>query len=669
MPARSCVIPALNLLLVTGLRSLLYILPLFFCVSCAVAQPAGSSANNATLSKKELKAVAAARATMDGGDFAGAIPQFDALIRKHPTATDLFYSRGLAHKRLMNNEAAIADFERGFSQDQNPRAQLELGESYALNGQFDLSVQAYERYLNAVKGSKRPERAANAHGLLTKAREAAALAKSPVPFSPTPLAGGINSDEHLEYFPSLSIDGKRMIFTRRVAGENEDFYMSDLAENGTWGPAIPLEGVNTIFDEGAQSITADGKYLVFTVCNRPEGAGSCDLVFSERKSGGWTKPQSLGQAINTAAYEAQPSISPDGQLLFFTSSRAGGQGKEDLYVSGRLPGGDWSAPVNLGPTINTSGKDQYPFWSADGKSLFFTSDGHPGMGGEDLFRTVLKADNSWASPVNLGYPINTPADETNLFIGLNGSTAYFSKREVEPATGKSDVDIYQFELPEDIRPAPTTYLLATVVDAVSGDPLLATARLRPLAGDSPDKMLTTDQTGEVLTMLPAGQDYALTVEREGYLFYSDRFALADGLLTDEPFRLTVALQPVTEAVTSNNGPEEDGSTAFKNVLFETGSATLLPVSGQELDRLVDVLAQAKDLRVEIAGHTDNVGTETDNLRLSEARAVSVRQYLIDVGVTAERISTKGYGESRPVAANDTEEGRAKNRRTTFRLLE
>lgn len=653
----------------TGLRALLYIILLSFSVSCASAQPAGKSTKSSSFNKKETKLIAEARSAMDAGNFTDAIPLLDALINKHPNATDLIYLRGLGQKRLTNYQGAITDFSRGYAQDQNPRAQLELGEAYALNAQFDLSVQAYEAYLSAVRDSRRPGQKEKAERLLTEAREAAAIARNPVSFSPSPLSGGINSDEHLEYFPSLSIDGQRMIFTRRVNGENEDFYVSDRKEDGSWASALPLESINTGYDEGAQSITADGNFLVFTVCNRPEGAGSCDLVFSVKEEGRWTNPQFFGPAINTEAYEAQPSISPDGLLLFFTSTRAGGQGQEDLYVSGRLPEGGWSKPANLGGGINTSGKDQYPFWSSDGKTLFFTSDGHPGMGGEDLFRTALGSDNTWSAPTNLGYPINTPANETNLFIGLNGRTAYFSKREIDPTTGASDVDIYQFELPEEIRPAPTTYLEARVIDAISREPLMATARLRPVTGAGAEKVLATDQEGKFLSLLPSGQDYALTVEQEGYLFYSDRFSLAGGLLTDEPFRLTVELQPITEVITESNSSEEDGSTAFKNVLFETGSATLLPVSGQELDRLLELLTKAGQLRVQIAGHTDDIGTEADNLRLSEQRAIAVRQYLIDGGIDASRISTLGYGENRPVTSNDTEAGRAKNRRTTFRLRE
>jgi outer membrane protein OmpA-like peptidoglycan-associated protein len=288
------------------------------------------------------------------------------------------------------------------------------------------------------------------------------------------------------------------------------------------------------------------------------------------------------------------------------------------------------------------------------------------MGGEDLFRVVLGADNVWGYPENLGYPINTSADETNLFIALNGKTAYFSKRKNNTSTGKADVDIHEFDLPEAIRPAPATYLEANITDAVTGKPLSAVFRLRPLLQDAPPLARQTDESGYLLAVLPAGKDYALTVAYPGYLFYSDRFSLASGYAPDEPYHLEIKLQPVAETVMQES-TEEDGAIAFRNVLFATGSANLLPVSADELDRLATLLNQAPDYDVEIAGHTDNVGTEEDNLLLSQQRAASVKAYLVDQGIGENRINTLGYGETRPVDDNATEEGRAKNRRTTFRL--
>ncbi|MBC6992678.1 OmpA family protein [Neolewinella lacunae] len=629
--------------------------------SCATAQTA--------MKKKDQEKLVAARSALDLGKFSDARSVLSGLVAKYPAEKDLYYLRALAAKGSYDLPAAVADLRQGLALDpkKSPTAYRELGEALSLLEDFTGARSAYEQYRAALGENARPERKQEAERLVNTANTAVQLAAEPVPFTPVPVPGGINTAEHLEYFPTLSIDGQRMIFTRRVNREQEDFYFSDKLPDGTWHTAEPLAGANTDFDEGAQSITADGNYLVFTACNRPDGAGSCDLLYTEWLGDRWTPAKSLGPNINTKYYEAQPSLSPDGQFLFFTSNRPGGQGQSDLYASGRLSDGGWSVPTNLGPRINTSGQDQYPYWAADGQTLFFTSDGHPGMGGEDLFRSVLGRDNVWSLPTNLGYPINTAADETNLFIALNGSTAYFSKREVNPGSGVVDVNIFTFELPAALRPVAATYLQAFVTDATTGMPLAATVRLRPLDAAGPATQRTSNEAGQFLAVLPANRDYALTVDHPGYVFYADRFSLSDGFAPEEPFRLEVPLVPVEKAL-ADGGQEADGSTAFRNVLFATGSAALLPVSSEELDRLAELLRKAPDYRVAIIGHTDDVGSEADNLALSQQRAAAVKSYLVEQGIADARITTEGLGESRPVADNSTEEGRAKNRRTTFRLF-
>lgn len=653
---------------VASIRTTLYLFLLIIYAGCAIAQPRNSDVSS--LKKKDQKVLAEARSELSLGKFEHATELLDGLIDRYPVLTDLYYLRAMSNDGAGKLTAAIGDLRKGISLSpgNQGRPQKELGDLLMKDGQFDAAITAYEVFRSSLAEGSRPERLEQAEELVDKARVAKNLAEKPVPFAPVPVPGGINTKEHLEYFPNLSIDGKRMILTRRVEGNQEDFYLSELLEDGSWSVAQPLDGVNTEFNEGAQTITADGNYLVFTACNRPDGAGSCDLYFAEKEEVGWTRAQNLGPTINTRDYEAQPSISADGQLLFFSSNRPGGQGNTDLYISGRLPDGSWSAPVNLGATINTRGRDQYPFWAADGKTLFFTSSGHPGLGGDDLFRAELQPDNSWGKPVNLGYPINTAGDETNLFVALGGSIAYFSKGLRDPETGKIDVDIYQFDLPAELRPAAATYAEARVTDATTGQPLTATVRLRPTDQSAPAMARRTGPEGHFLTVLPSGKDYALTVDEPGYLFHSERFSLTEGFTQTDPYQLEIALEPVADAVASG-GNEEDGSTAFKNVLFESGSATLLPVSFDELDRLVELLTKVPELSVDIAGHTDDVGGDAANLKLSENRAASVKTYLIEQGIAENRISTTGYGKSKPVASNDTEEGRAKNRRTTFKLLE
>lgn len=652
-------------------RYTLFVFILILVGSCAVAQPRPALAS---LKKKDQKTLAEARSALDLGKFAIALPLLNGLIEKNPTEPGLRYLRAIAHRETGGFEAAISDIRQGITSGGKVSSSVhkELGELYRMNGQFGEAVAAYEDYVAAIKTSGKggADRLVKAESILSRARTAADLASDPVPFNPQPVAGGVNSTEHLEYFPNLSVDGERMIFTRRVNRKEEDFYLSERQPDGKWSEARPLAGVNTEFDEGAQSITADGHYLVFTACGRPDGAGSCDLYHSfKNDKGAWSVPRNLGSTINTRDYESQPSVSADGQLLFFSSKRPGGQGGADLYVSGRLPNGRWSDPVNLGPKINTPGNDQYPFWASDGKTLFFTSDGHPGLGGDDLFRAELTPDNKWTTPTNLGYPINTADNETNLFVALGGDVAYFSKGTRLPRTGKMDVDIYQFDLPPALRPAAATYVEAMVVDAETGEPLAATVRLRATDQATPPTTRQTGASGSFLAVLPAGRDYALTVDHPGYLFFTDRFSLADGFTQEDPYRLKIALLPVKDVVLAPETEEADGSIALRNVLFASGSAELLPVSSDELDRLAELLTKAAGFKVAIAGHTDDVGELETNQLLSEARAAAVKTYLVEQGIADERITTVGYGESRPVADNASEEGRRRNRRTTFKLLE
>jgi outer membrane protein OmpA-like peptidoglycan-associated protein/Tol biopolymer transport system component len=651
-------------------RALFLLLILFSFASCATAQP--RTASTSSLKKKDQRLLTEARSALDLGQYSDARTQLNKLIGNNPGLAQLYYLRSITFKEMGDYSSAIKDVEAGMKaspgkEDKNYR---ELGSLYLKNGQFQKAVSTFEAYYSSAYVGAKAERREKAKALLASARVARDLAASPVPFTPLPVLGGINTPDNMEYFPSLSTDGQSMILTRRVNGRQEDFYLSEKLEDGTWSVAEPLDGVNTEFNEGAQSITADGNYLVFTACDRPDGAGSCDLYFSERdEKGQWSTARNLGPDVNTRDYEAQPSISADGALLFFASRRPGGFGGADLYLCGRLPSGKWSRPVNLGATVNTSGKEQYPFWSPDGATLYFTSDGHPGLGGDDLFRSGLSPDNKWLEPINLGYPINTTADETNLFVALNGSTAYFSKGERSIETGKMDVDIYEFELPEHLQPAPVTYVQAMVTDAETGRPLVATVRLRDLNQSASPTSRKTGRSGNFLAVLPAGKDYALTVDLEGYLFYSDRFSLAEGLVQASPYALNIALQPIKEEIRVSDRAEADGAIAFRNVLFSSGSAELLPVSSDELDRLAELLTKVSGLSVEIVGHTDNVGGEAANQQLSQQRATAVKEYLIASGIAEARISTRGAGKANPIDTNDTEEGRARNRRTTFKLME
>jgi outer membrane protein OmpA-like peptidoglycan-associated protein len=372
--------------------------------------------------------------------------------------------------------------------------------------------------------------------------------------------------------------------------------------------------------------------------------------------------------VNTSAWESQPSLSANGRQLFFASDRPGGQGRNDIWVSDRNPDGSWGNPRPLSDSINTAGMDQSPFIHPDGQTLYFMSDGHPGMGQTDLYYSRLRPDGKWGKPQNMGYPINTTANEGALVVGLSGEKAYF-------ATDRADIagrapegripysNIFEFDLYPEARPRPVTYLLVKVLDAQTGAPLLAQADILELEEQTLFASSTTDEKGELLVCLPAGRDYALNVNKEDYLFYSENFALSDSFSLNRPFEVEAALEPV-----KTTSDEERKPIVLRNVFFETGSAELLPESRGELDRLVLLLEENPDIHIRINGHTDNVGSEEDNLQLSDARAASVLAYLNQAGIAKSRLESKGFGETQPMAPNDTPAGRRLNRRTEFVIV-
>jgi outer membrane protein OmpA-like peptidoglycan-associated protein len=291
----------------------------------------------------------------------------------------------------------------------------------------------------------------------------------------------------------------------------------------------------------------------------------------------------------------------------------------------------------------------------DGRTLYFSSDGHPGMGGLDIFVSRMQADGTWAKPENLGYPINTGADENSVLVGANGQVAYFAS---DRPGGQGDLDLYQFELPEAARAAMVNYIHGKVTDKTTGQPVEADVELYDLAdGTLATAAYSDPKTGDFLVCLPVGRDYALNASADGYLFFSQNYSIAKGTV-DKPYMLDVPLSPITA-----------GSViTLRNIFFETASFALLPASNTELDKLVQLMQHNAAVKVEVGGHTDNVGADAANQKLSEQRANAVRDYVIAKGIDAARITAKGYGETKPTATNDTEEGRAQNRRTEITVL-
>jgi outer membrane protein OmpA-like peptidoglycan-associated protein/tetratricopeptide (TPR) repeat protein len=486
--------------------------------------------------------------------------------------------------------------------------------------------------------------------------------KNPVNFFPERLPDNVNSSSD-EYWPSLSIDQQQLVFTRlikkRGGQPQEDFYTSEFVDS-IWGKAIPIHEINTIENEGAQTLSADGNLLFFTACNRPGGMGSCDIYYSVRKDGRWSKAINAGKPLNTSSWEAQPSISSDGRFLYFSGNRPGGKGGKDIWrvelieieTNGQIK---WGTPINLGDSINTHGNETSPFVHAGNKNFYFASDYQVGLGGFDLFVSDILSDSAFSSSRNLGYPINTVNDEQGLHISADGLTAFFSSAR-DSLTG---LDIYSFVLDESVRPHPATYVKATVFDAENGTPLEAEVALVNLGGNTAEtRNENTNTNGELLLCLPTGNNFSFSVEKEGYLFYSNTFDLRNPRQFYNPYELEIALTPVKEGAEMN----------LYNIYFETDSFRILSESEPELQKLVAFLKKNPKLRVEVQGHTDDTGLAEKNLVLSEKRAQSVVEYLISNHIEEQRLTWAGHGENRPVAGNDTPEGRRMNRRTTIKIL-
>ena len=583
-------------------------------------------------------------------DYLSAEQVLKSAIEADPSFQNAFITLAGVYNAQKKYAEAKSAYQKAILINKNiaPAVIYGLAETEFATQEYDKAKQHFEEFLALDSSS---DRAKKAKKYLLDCDFAAFAIKKPVKYSPTNLGQGVNTTDS-EYFPALTADGETLIFTRQVNG-NEDFWTSQF-KNNTWNSATPLSTkINTTkYNEGAQTISPDGKYLFFTGCNRPDGLGRCDIYVSHREGKDWGEPYNVGKPVNSEYWESQPAISPDGRTLYFISNRPGGSGGYDIWKSTITDDAKWGPAINLGPEINTPYDENTPFLHADGKTLYFSSDGWPGFGNKDIYYSRMDDNDKFQKPINLGYPINSFENESGLIVSADGNLGMFSSNLKDGFGGQ---DIYSFGIPEIAKPLKISYVKGIVRDKDSKKTIESNVQVIDLKSDKTVFDDYTDpETGQFLAVMPIGGNYLFNVNAEGYMFYSENFELKQGNI-NKPYQIEVYIERI----------KQGGNVTLRNIFFDTNKYNLLPASIRELDLLIDFLHKNQTVNIEIQGHTDNVGDDKLNEKLSFNRANAVYEYLVKNEVDAKRLTFKGFGASKPIADNKTEIGRKNNRRTSF----
>lgn len=670
------------------MKKALFFLSLFFIAACSNAQVKYSS-NNKKAIKLFEQGQKAPGETLDPithqPNYRAGIDFLNKALEKDPLFWEAHMFAGEYCEIIGDYTNAITHYESALSINPNHSPS---GSTFFYLANLQQAVGEYEKSIKNIDIFVRNRNAnqdlvKQAYGIRDNCEFALKSIKNPRTFNPINVGAGINTADP-EYFPTITVDGKTILFTRRINDdrvlgpmkEQEDFYVSELSDK-IWGKAMPMPmNVNTINNEGAPTIGADGRSLVFVAC--PDGSGenygegrtgkgSCDLFFTKKLGAKWMNPINLPGNVNSSNWETQPSLSADGKTLYFIRGLRGRNdtNNSDIYMSKLLSNGTWSTPERLSDVINTPFHEESVLIHPDGKTLYFASRGHTGMGGSDLFISRMDAKGNWGTPENLGYPINTMYDENSLMVTADGEIAFFAS---DRKGGFGDLDIYYFEMPEEFRPTKTLYFEGIVYDVSNRNPVPGKFQLIDIKTGTEVIVSEADKlTGEFMVSLPLNREYALNVSYPGYTFFSQNFNMTnpEGL---EAIHMDVPMVPIT-----NGTP-----TLLANVFFDFGKSTIRPQSFVELNKLYDFLVNNPTLSIEIGGHTDTRGDDKENLKLSNDRAKAVYDYVIAKGIIANRISFKGYGETKPVISDleisklpseeEKEMSHQSNRRTEYKII-
>ncbi len=628
-----------------------------------------------------------------GGDYLLAIEPFTKANNFNPNNALLNYKLGICYLYTIQKTKSIVFFEKAIQLNPTvaPDLHLVLGEAYQLNYEFDKAISEYKKYQQNLSPFDLETKRKVIEKKIKECDIAKGLVAQPVRVFIDNLGNTVNSI-YPDYSPIVNADESVLIFTSRrpdtYGGDkdpNDNMYFEDVyfsyKKNNIWTLAFNADDpINTKNHDATVGLSPDAHRLFIY-----RGDKGGDIFVSELEGIKWSSPKKLPKPINLPdSKESSASFSYNGTTIFFVSNREGGYGGQDIYTSTLGPKGKWSEPTNLGATINTEYDEEGVFMHPDGKTMYFSSQGHSTMGGFDIFKSVYE-DGKWSEPENIGYPINTTDDDYFLTVSASGKHGYYSSSQAN-GLGSDDLYMITFLGPEKpliasnednllasltapvsetviekmitINTAQLTILKGKVLDEKTREPLAATLKL---TDNAKNELLATfesnSSTGEYLISLPSGKNYGIAVEAQGYLFYSENQDIPAAAKYQEIIN-DILLKKI----------EVGKSIVLKNIFFDTGKSTLRPESYAELGILYQLLSDNPKMRIEISGHTDNKGGAAYNKKLSESRAKAVVDYLITKGIEASRLEYKGYGFDKPIAPNDTEAGRQQNRRTEFKVI-
>jgi len=610
-----------------------------------------------------------------GSYYTMALENFLKANEFNPNNADLNYKIGVCYYlSSVEKVKSIEYYKKAYLLDNNVSEDIHymMGLGYQLNYEFDSAIKEFNIYRESLD----TEILTNWEKKINKSIEECKNGKELIKEQRRVLIDNIGKEinsSYIDHSPLISADESMMIFTSRrenTTGREKDAYDNIFFEDiyvshnidGKWTDAENIGSpLNTKDHDATVGLSPDGQELF--IYNGLENGG--DIFACKLRGDKWSAPKALPKTINTPYQETSASFSYDGKYIYFISNRIKNNlGGRDIYYSKRDDKGNWEEAVNIGNTINTPYDEDCVFMHPDGRTLYFSSKGHKTMGGFDIFKSVMDEEGKWSEPENIGYPINTPDNDAFFVMAASGKSGYYSSIRKE-CIGQSDIYKITF-LEEDTNKVEKiekdqvrlTLLKGVILDPETGLPL--EAKIEITDNDKNEIVATftsNSKTGKYLISLPSGKNYGIAVTANGYLFHSENFDIPE-VETFKEIKLDVKLNKV----------KEGAKIVLRNIFFDHAKATLRTSSLAELTRINDLLYDYPEMRIEISGHTDNTGSLTTNQKLSEARAKSVVDYLIEQGVDTDRLEYKGYNFKFPVASNDTEEGRQLNRRVEFKIL-